>query len=323
MVKGIVYALAACFIWALVYVIPQFIVGFTPLEISLGSYLFYGIISLFIYTKERIQGSSRYPLSIWSRALYFSLISTIVYYTCVVLAIRYATPAVCALILGIGPITISFYGNWKQKDGNFRYLLLPSILIFVGLIIINAPHIHDIESNVDHIIGLICSFLALIAWSWYVVANSIFLKNNPHVASDDWSTLMGVSTLLWVFICSTLLLLFFNESINLEKYYTAGPALTNFIVGCGALGLLCSWLGTFLWNKASFHLPVSIAGQLTIFETIFGLLFVYILIEGVPSRTECMGITLLLTSVALGVRLSNQAKYQTPDLNQAILLLDS
>ena len=57
----------------------------------------------------------------------------------------------------------------------------------------------------------------------------------------------------------------------------------SFLIGCATLGLLCSWVGASLWNKASVFLPVSLAGQLMIFETIFGVLFVYMLNQQMPS----------------------------------------
>lgn len=303
MLKGIIFALAACFIWGLIFIVPQFMDGFSPIEIAIGRYSFYGIISCCLLLKGRLQGTCQYPLSIWARALYFSLMSTFIYYVCVILSLRYSTPAICALILGISPITIAFYGNWKQKECSFRSLILPSILILVGLVIINAPHFTNNNSSLEFGMGLLCSALALIAWSWYVVANSKFLKTNPHVVSDDWATLIGVSTIFWVAICGLCLGIFFRDQLEIEKYVEFKPEMINFLIGSAILGILCSWVGGFLWNRASFHLPVSLAGQLTIFETIFGLIFVYILAQTLPAQLELLGIVLLLGSVMYGIRL--------------------
>lgn len=308
--KGIFFALSACFIWGLIFVIPEFMNEFSPIEIALGRYFFYGVVSLFILAKMWIRGTSSYPLKVWQRAFGYSLVITIFYYSCVVLAVQNASPAACALILGISPITIAFYGNWRQKECSFHTLIPPSILIFAGLVIINVPKLMGEESPDKFVFGLCCSFLALLAWSWFVVANARFLKENPQVATHSWSTLIGVATFCWVLVFSTVVWTFFEGFLELEKHFTFGMELTNFLIGSAVLGVLCSWVGTFLWNSASVHLPVSLAGQLTIFETIFGVMFVYVLEKNIPPLQECLGIALLLAAIVYGIRSSAQTAPQ-------------
>lgn len=303
MFKGIVFALIACFIWGLIFIIPQFMGSFSPVEIAICRYLFFGGISLLFLLKARLNGLCCYPLSVWIKALFLSVFSA--YYLWVILAIRYTSPEICALILGISPITIAFYGNWKQKEGNFKLLILPSALILAGLIMINAPHIVMTKSSWEYALGLICSLIALTSWSVYVVLNSRFLKRNSHIMSNDWATIQGVVTLLWMLICSIIYGAFLGEEIDLQKYFNWNSETMSFFIGCAVLGLLCSWVGAVLWNKASVHLSVSLAGQLMIFETIFGVLFVYILNQQLPSLMELSGITLLLGSVIYGIRTLN------------------
>lgn len=302
MFKGIIFALAACFIWGLIFVVPQFMTGFTSFEVALGRYTLYGLVSSLIFFKDRVQGACRHPLSIWMKALLFSLLCTFGYYVFLVLSLRHASPAICALILGISPITIAFYGNWQQKEISFRSLIIPSVLIFTGLVIINVPHLIAATSTTSYLLGIIFSLISLSIWSWYVVANSRFLKHHPSVNSSDWSTLIGVSSLLWVVIFTIVMSVFFEEHLQMQKFFTFNEELSKFFIGSAILGFLCSWLGAFLWNHASLHLPVSLAGQLTIFETIFGVLFVYIISQNSPTFSEALGITILLSAVIYGVR---------------------
>lgn len=301
MFKGIVFALSACMVWGLIFIIPQiFMENFSALEIALGRFWCYGTISLLLLLKARLSGFCRYPLAIWLHAIFLSFLTG--YYLWVVLAMRYTSPAICALILGISPITIAFYGNWMERSGHFRQLLLPSVLILIGLIMINAPQITLSNSLGEYAIGLVCSLYSLLSWSFYVVLNARFLKRNSQIDSNDWATLLGVATLLWAIIGSVVCLLLFWNEFDVHKYFSANNDTLNFYVGCGLLGLLCSWLGAFLWNKASLSLPVSLAGQLMIFETIFGLLFVYLLQIQIPPVWECAGILLLLGAVWYGIR---------------------
>lgn len=301
MSRGIIFALTACLIWGLLFVVPLFMGNYSAFEIAFARYLVYGALSMIILFKSRLRGSCNYPSKIWVKALYFAGISSIGYYTWVVLALRYSSPAVCALILGISPITIAFYGNWKEKEYNFKTLLLPCSLIFLGLILINAPKIIQGVSH-TYLLGLLSSFIALLVWSWFVVANARFLKDHPEVASSDWSTLLGVSTLFWASIIILLSAFIFRNELPWERYATWNSDLANFLIGSAILGLVCSWLGAYLWNKASLQLPVSLAGQLTVFETIFGLCFVYALQQELPPITEIIGIVVLLTSITFGLR---------------------
>lgn len=279
--------------------------GFSSFEVTLGRYFFYGTISLLILCHKLLQGGCRYPLAIWTKSFIYSIFASIGYYTFVVLSMRYCSPAMCALILGTSPITISFYGNWKQQECHFKALIIPSILILLGLVIINMPHLRMSISPWEYSIGIFCGFISLMAWSWYAVANSLFLKSHPHVASSDWCTLIGVSTLIWVMICAGIFFFIFaDEELELDKFSTLTPLLRNYLIGSSLLGFICSWLGAFLWNKASFHLPVSLAGQLTIFETIFGVVFVYAIAQELPPQTDCLGIAFLLSGIVYGIRIS-------------------
>lgn len=186
MFKGIAFALSACFIWGLIFIIPQFMSSFSSIEIALGRYLFYGGISILFLLKARLQGFCRYPLSVWIKALYLSLLS-------------------------------GYY--------------------------------------------------------------------------------------LWVIVCSLGCVVFLCDKLDAQKYFTWNHDSISFFIGCGILGLLCSWVGAVFWNKASVYLTVSLTGQLMVFETIFGVLFVYTLDQQLPSLMECCGIVLLLGAVICGIRL--------------------
>lgn len=297
---GISLALSACFIWGLIFIVPQFMSNFNSIEVVIGRYFFYGALSVLLLLKARLKGLCSYPLSVWIKAFFLSFLAG--YYLWILLGIRYTSPEICALILGISPITIAFYGNWKEKEGNFNQLVLPSFLILVGLIMINAPHIMLTDSSFDYIIGLSCSIISLLSWSAYVVLNSRYLKSNPSINSNDWATILGFATLLWTIVGCLICCACMWGELDLQRYFVWNQDTLKFYGGCAILGLLCSWVGGALWNKASVYLPVSLAGQLMIFETIFGILFVYILKQEFPTPLESGGILLLLGSVAYGIR---------------------
>jgi drug/metabolite transporter (DMT)-like permease len=312
--RGSSYALAACIIWGLIFVVPLFMEGYTPIEIAIGRYFTYGIFSSAILFRICIQKGKIYPFSIFLRAIGYSFACSVGYYIFVILSMRYSSPAICTLILGVSPITIAFYGNWKQKECSYRSLMIPSILICIGLAVINTPSILEASSPSTYILGLIYALLALGAWTWYLVANFAFLKKNPTIDSGVWSTLIGVGTLFWALILGIAAIIFFDDQLNFRKYVDVGPELTNFLIGCLILGFLCSWVGAYLWNKASLYLPVSLAGQLTIMETFFGLFYVYLLEQRFPPLLEFLGILLFVVAIVYGIQVSSQERAKLTEI---------
>lgn len=297
----ILVVLFTCSIWGLIFVIPEMMIGFNALEVTIGRYFFYGLISmaLFIYNYRR--GGMRFRFKIWALALFFSLFTSIGYYTFVVMALRYSTPSICALILGLSPITIALCSNWKNREFNFRDLFWPCLLILLGLLVINLPEIWQSESPSTYFIGLLCSLWAMVCWTWFVLANSNFLYKNPDVRGSDWSALLGIGSFFWVMLFALLLHFFFEGEIALTKYGLFDPKVGRFILGSMILGFLCSWTGNYLWNVYSQKLPTTLAGQLTIFETVFGLFFIYALEGGFPPVYETVGILLILLSTAIAL----------------------
>ena len=303
MLKGTIYAIAACLIWGLIFVVPPYLKGFDPLEIALGRHGIYGFVSCIILLAAGSGAWKKHSAAIWGRAFVFSLLTNIIYYFCVVFGVNYASPCLTALILGVSPIIISFYGNWMEKECSYTKLIAPALMISGGLFLVNLPLFYEEtlgEEKPLYLLGALCACVALCAWSWYVVANSRFLKKTPSITPQEWSTLIGVTTFVWVVFLGGI-----YEGVmgtaHWDKFITPSHELAVFVAGCALLGILCSWVGAFLWNKASSLLPVSFAGQLTIFETIFGVLYYYILSQEIPPLAELAGITLMLSAIFYGM----------------------
>lgn len=302
LLTGIAFVLGACLIWGLIFVVPQYMTGFNWIEVAIGRYFFYGLVSLVFFLKTFLRGEGRYGWAVWKTAFIYSFLFCLGYYPCLVLGLRYASPAISALIMGVGPITIAFYGNWREKECSFRSLIVPSLFILLGLLFVNYPALVENETPTTYLLGLLACLCALLTWTWYVVANARFLKTHAEVSSSDWATLNGVTTLLWVGLFVIATSLWAGEWVDVRQYMISSA----FVWGSVVLGVVCSWVGIFLWNRATLYLPMSLAGQLTIFETIFGLLFIYLLEQRLPPLMEGIGIVLFLVAVAYGIKKSSE-----------------
>lgn len=300
MIKGIALVLSACFVWGLIFVIPSYLHAFSPIEIALGRHFVNGLLSLLFFGCFCFKRLIQFPKNVWFKALQFALIVNIIYYTCIVLGVQLADPAITALIAGLAPITISVYGNMKQNECEFKKLLIPSILIFIGLLLVNADTLFSTSTSLstsNYILGVAFATIALVAWSWFVVANTQFLKTCPTMSYFEWATLLGVATLFWVALGGIFMGLFILEPSGLQKFTVMSDDLAYYLGGIAILGCICSWLGTYLWNSGCTYLPVSLSGQLTIFETLFGLTFVFSLEQKLPTLLEFSGIALMFLAV--------------------------
>ncbi len=314
MLKGILLVLGACSVWGLIFVIPGLMTGFSPLEVALGRYFFLGTMSCFLMLGRGLRKWRQIPWTVWRQACLYALVVNILYYLSLVTGLRYSSASVIALLLGLSPITIAFYGNWRQKECSYRQLALPSLLISCGLLCVNWPAFSSLSSEAgwEYGFGLLCGIFSLVAWNWYMVANAQFLKHHAHVvSSSDWSTLIGAGTFVWVLFIS-LGLLITIPSDYLIKYTHLDSSLSSFLMGSLVLGFVCSWLGSYLWNRGCQLLPISLAGQLTIFETIFGLIFVYCIEKNLPSFIEFIGIITILGGVGLSMHLFRKPASSEP-----------
>ncbi len=138
------------------------------------------------------------------------------------------------------------------------------------------------------------------------VSNSAFLKDHQKIDASDWVTLLGVSTLVWssviALICS-----FFCSTSQLEKFLDPTPQLQAFLLGAIILGWGSSWLASYLWNYAAKLLPISLIGQLTIFETLFALIFLTIIEKKIPETLELAGILIALIGISTNVYIMRDA----------------
>lgn len=318
MIIGVLSVIAACFCWGFIFVVPQFMEGFSSLEVGLGRYFFYGLASTAVMLSRRIHILKNLPRRLWFDAFLLGLLGNVLYFPTLVMAMRYSGPAIAALIMGVSPISIALYGNSVEREVNFKNLALPCTLIAVGLVLVNMPALaeHSMESSLTtYIIGLLAGFAGLSMWTWYAVTSSRIIKKNPDIFPGDWTSIVGVATLVSVFLTAFLAFLFLDESQTLFFKFSHSDNLSGYLIGSMILGILCSWLGVILWNKGSSNLPLALAGQLLIFETIFGLTFVYLLAGKVPSFYEVAGILCMLSGIYAGFLLRPKAAASTQELS--------
>lgn len=310
--RGTCYGIGVNVLSALTFIIPQRLASFTSVQLTLGRYLSYGLVSLCIFllvARHQVKGSDRRT---WLTALLFAATGNIGYYFFLVLGVQNVGASVTALMNGTLPVTVALYGNWKRREYPFSRLLLPVMLIFLGLLVINLYALSGRQevpetSLGQRVFGLLCASIAVALWTWYAVATTTFLRTHTHLSSATWSTMIGVSTLFLVMLALPLARGNGSIPLNLQTLLLPASHLLPFVVGSLILGVVVSWGGTLLWNRAFAMLPISLAGQLIVFEPITVLVYVAVADTQFPSLFELLGASLLITGIVFGIRATRQS----------------
>lgn len=296
---GVLCGLLAGAMWGLVFIVPELLAAFSPLELAVGRYVAYGAMALALLLPRL-----KFLLATLVRADYAALLrhalaGNIVYYMLLATGVKYAGVAPTSLIIGMLPVLVTLMGRKDHGAVPLRRLALPLLLVAAGIACINVDslrHAAPTASTADVVLGLACATGALLCWSWYALDNARYLKRNPQFSSAQWSALYGLATgvvALLVGACAW--------SFGAAP---AGPARDwELFWTCNALlALGASVIGNQLWNVASRRVPVTLSGQLILFETLFALLYGFLYRGHGPRPLELAAVVLLASGVTWSVR---------------------
>lgn len=301
MLLAIIQMVFACLLWGAIFAVPLCLEGFDCTDIVLGRFLVYGLLSLIVTSFYIGVKRDRRFLKYWKEASVTALVMNFAHFGALTLGIQYTCGSLMTLVVGISPITIIFLSCWMKKENSaLSTFLWPSILIVIGLAIANIEALSSETTNIasgDYLKGAILGIIALGTWTWYVVYNGQFMQSHPEIDAYQWTALIGVMTFAFSLLATVAVYLAYGADY-FSQYHLASPRGQLFWTACLLLGLFCSWVAFVLWNAASTTISPALSGQLTILETIFGLLFVYAIGQSLPSLLELVGIACILTGVS-------------------------
>jgi len=293
--------IAVNFIWGLAFLFPFLLKNTNPLLIASGRYLVYGALSLSLlwlgkHNRQKLDKRS------WAMAALLAFTGNVGYYLALSLAIRFAGITVTALLIGVLPLSIMMVGNWRSREVGFSRLVCPALLILSGLVGINwLEHASVPVADTSRFwCGVVMALAALGLWTGYGITNAAWLKRHTHISPQHWSLVIGVCCLFQ----SVLVLPWLFDGQRLQAM--AGDPWWQILAACLVLGVLVSWLATAWWNQVSRQLPVTLSGQLIVFETIASLIYGHIATRSWPAGLECLFIVLVLTGVLVGIRVFQQ-----------------
>jgi drug/metabolite transporter (DMT)-like permease len=308
---GLLCGLVAGAFWGGVFLAPRLLAAFTPLQMTAGRYVCYGLASAALLAPAARGVMARMTLADWRDLAGLSLLGNIVYYVCLAVSVQIAGVVPASLIIGLLPVTITLVGareNGKGQGGGvaLRRLAAPLLLVAAGVACINVAAFQTAgDVGVGRLVlGLLAAVGALAVWTVYAVWNARRLAATPRFNSHEWSLLTGVVTGLLS------LLLVIPAFVGGAPHVPAGWALFWGVSLAVALG--ASVIGNGLWNTASRLLPLSLSGQLIVFETLFALLYGFLHDARWPLPLETAAIVLMLAGVLWSVHLHRPAAQAHP-----------
>jgi drug/metabolite transporter (DMT)-like permease len=294
---GLLCGLVAGAFWGGVFLAPELLHAFTPLQMTAGRYLCYGLASAVLLAPSMGKVLGRLTLADWRDLAGLSLLGNIVYYVGLAVSVQIAGVAPASLIIGLLPVTITLVGAKPGEGVPLRKLAAPLLLVAAGVVCINLAAFQTAGgvSPGRLSLGLLAAAGALAVWTVYAVWNARRLAATPRFTSHEWSLLTGVVTGL-------LSLLLVVPAFAHGKAHAQGDWMLFGGVSL-AVALGASVIGNGLWNAASRLLPLSLSGQLIVFETLFALLYGFLHEGRWPHPLETAAIVLMLAGVLWSVHL--------------------
>ena len=300
---GLTCGLVAGAFWGGVFLAPELLAAFTPLQMTAGRYVCYGLASALLLVPSARRVLAKLTWADWRDLAGLSLLGNIVYYVCLAVSVQIAGVAPASLIIGLLPVTITLVGAKPGEGVALRKLAAPLLLVAAGVVCINVAAFQTAtDVSVGRLsLGLLAAAGALAVWTVYAVWNARRLAATPRFTGHEWSLLTGVVTGL-------LSLLLIVPAFALPGASHQQGAWMLFWGVSLAVALGASVIGNGLWNTASRLLPLSLSGQLIVFETLFALLYGFLHEGRWPLPLEAAAIVLMLAGVLWSVhlhRLSN------------------
>ncbi|WP_372425024.1 DMT family transporter [Salinarimonas chemoclinalis] len=293
-------------IWGFAFLVPHLLSQVDPVLLTLGRYLCYGAVSAVILATWRGASLGFMTRADWRMALALAFTGNVGYYALVVVAIQLGGVPIAALVIGTLPVTMAVIGNLAQREFPFR-VLLPSIaLILSGLVLLNGHALTRADDDVAAARtawGLLAAIGALCLWTWYGIRNAQYMKAHRHIDANAWSVAIGLAT-AGLSLAALPLVLAAHAVVPAVDLAVLDDArlLAALVAASLFLGIVVSWLATVLWNRVARVLPVAMAGQLVVFETLSSLVYAFVADGRWPQPVEFGSAALILGGVVFGIR---------------------
>jgi drug/metabolite transporter (DMT)-like permease len=303
MLVGVLAGLLAGAFWGLSFIAPLAVAPFTGFDLTVVRYAVYALAALAVLARGGFAALRGLDRGTACEVVVLGFTGYTGYYLAVALAVPLAGTPPTVLIIGALPIVLALAGHRRDDVVTLPRLALPLTLILVGLLVVNGEALARSAIPTERgavALGIALAIAGLALWTIYGLRNARALAARPAMSDADWAALTGLGALV-----SALPLIPIAMAFGLSGFPGAAraPGALGSLLLWGAItGVLSSLVATWLWAMASRRLPLSLAGQLIVSETIFGIVFALAWDGRGPTLAEAGGGALLVAGVVVAVR---------------------
>ncbi|WP_112952509.1 DMT family transporter [Agrobacterium cavarae] len=292
---GLFYGMLAGALWGGIFLAPKLIpAGFTPLQLSTARYLTFGVIALVLIAPKIKRVSAQFGRAEWVALLWLSLVGNLLYYVFISTAVQLSGVAFTSIIIGFLPVAVTIIGSMDHGAVSLKRLWPSLFFGAVGIIGISWQSLMNDGTPMDarKLIGLAAAIGALASWTAFAVGNARWLVRLHAVSADEWNLMTGVVTGGIALVLAVPAFAFGGVA------HPASDWMQFTMVAVG-LGISASIFGNALWNRMSRLLPLTMVGQMILFETLFALLYGFLWEGRGPTLIESVAIVSVVLSVLL------------------------
>lgn len=289
---GILCGMGAGALWGLVFLAPALVRDFRPLDLAIGRYLAYGLMSGLLIAPRWRSLLRQMTSGAWWALGWLALAGNLFYYVLLATAVQMGGIAMTSLVIGFLPVAVTIIGS-RDHDAVPLRRLAPSLLLCgAGALCIGwqAIAVPSATSTGPQIIGFLCAVGALISWTAFAVGNSRWLGRLGGISAQDWNLAIGLMT-------GAQALLLLPVALAMGVGHHDAAAWTRFFTVSLAVALFASIVGNMLWNRMSRLLPLTMVGQMILFETGFALIYGFLWEQRLPTLLESAAFALVVASV--------------------------
>ena len=300
--RGVACAAVAGACWGSMLLVPALLPDFNPLAITSARFMLYGLMSLFILAPMARRLWPRVTRSDLAALMYLGLTGSILYLVLRATGVQWAGMAITTLIIGMVPLAMPIMNRKQAGALPLRRLLGPMLTVCAGIVLINAHELMAASGQSERSIwrvlgGVVAALAALIIWSHYAIRNAHYLQSGRFTPLE-WSALSGVTVGIWSVLLWPLALWWQARSgteLPSERWQMFW--LVNL-----AVSILASLFGNWMWNAATRLLPISLSGQMIVFETLFALSYSFLYLQRGPNWQELTAAILMIGGVCWAVQ---------------------
>lgn len=312
---GVLCGLLAGAFWGMVFIAPKLLPVFSPWELAIGRYLAYGLVAFIAALPLMKRIARKLTRADCLALLRQAFTGNLLYYVLLAFGVQLAGVGPTSLIIGILPISVTIMGRRDHGAVPLSRLIWPLLVVAAGIACINIDlfagggQAHggaagELARTVwQRLAGVMCAAGALVCWTLYAVDNARYLQRNPQYSGNEWSALYGISTGVVSVVLALLAWLGWLVAGDGLDAASGGRDWQWFWMVNAAVALGASLIGNNLWNISSRRLPLTLSGQMIVFETLFALAYGFVFDHRLPRPLEIAAIVLLMIGVAWSVRL--------------------